>query len=245
MAVRRSGRPGGDPVRVLWLIKGLGPGGAEHLLVSTANGADTDRFRFDVGFLLNWKRTLEAPLAAAGVAAHCLDVKDAKDLRWIVRLRRLLASGRYDVVHVHSPLVGGVTRLVVLTLRRRPPIVSTEHNSWASHGRGTRLLNRLTFRLDAHHIAVSQQVVESLPEGLRDMVEVIVHGVDTALITAAAAERDAVRAELGVGPEQLAICTVANLRWQKGYPDLLAAAKTVIVAGHDVVFLAVGQGPLE
>lgn len=230
---------------MLWLIKGLGPGGAEHLLVSTAKGADPDRFRFSVAYLLNWKRTLDEPLRSLGVTTTCLDVKDAKDLRWVLRLRQHIKLGNFDVIHVHSPLVAGVTRLVVLTIRRHPPIISSEHNSWASHGRGTRLLNRITFRLDAAHIAVSQQVVDSLPARLRGRVEVIVHGVDTDALTAAAAERDAVRTELGVRPEQIAICTVANLRWQKGYPDLLAAAKTVIDAGHDVVFLAVGQGPLE
>ena len=234
-----------SPIRVLWLIKGLGPGGAEHLLVSTARGADAARFNFSVVYLLDWKTALVAPLEAAGVDAHCLGVNDARDLRWILRLRSLLRSGDYDVIHLHSPLVAAVFRLVTLTLRNRPPVVSTEHNSWASYGRSTRLLNRLTFRLDAAHIAVSQQVVLSLPAGLRPRTEVIVHGVDVAAISEARSEREAVRAELGLGPGQIAICTVANLRWQKGYPDLFAAAKQVIDQGHDVVFLSVGQGPLE
>lgn len=234
-----------SPIHVLWLIKGLGPGGAEHLLLSTARGADSERFSFSVAYLLDWKTALVAPLEAAGVDTHCLGVNDARDLRWILRLRSFLRTGDYDVVHVHSPLVAAVLRLVMLTLRNRPPVVSTEHNSWASYGRSTRLLNRLTFRLDAAHIAVSEQVIHSIPAGLRPRTEVIVHGVDLAAITDARLEREAVRAEFQLRPDQIVICTVANLRWQKGYPDLFAAAKQVIDEGHDVVFLAVGQGPLE
>lgn len=234
-----------EPIRVLWLIKGLGPGGAEHLLGSIARGANASRFNFSVGYLLNWKTALVEPLKAAGVETHCFDVRDARDPRWILRLRSLLRSSDYDVVHVHSPLVAGVSRLLLLTIRRRPPMLSTEHNSWASYDRPTRWLNRLTYRLDDANIMVSGQVLSSLPPKLQRRGEVIVHGVDVAAISKARSEREAVRAELGLGPGQIAICTVANLRWQKGYPDLFAAAKQVIDQGHDVVFLSVGQGPLE
>lgn len=232
-------------LRVLWLIKGLGPGGAEHLLVSTARGADSTRFRFSVAYVLNWKTALAGALENAQVGTHCLGVADARDVRWIVRLWRYMNANDFDVVHVHSPLVAAVARLTILTMRHRPVVVSTEHNSWESHGRWTRLFNRATFRLDAAHIGVSQQVVDSMPPRLQPRVEVIVHGVDVAAIAGARSERDAVRAEFGLRPEQVVICTVANLRWQKGYPDLLSAAKAVIEGGHDVVFLAVGQGPLK
>ena len=158
---------------------------------------------------------------------------------------RYLAAHHVDVIHVHSPMVAAIARLVRLTLRRRPPMISTEHNSWGSHSLVTRWFNRLTFRLDEFHIAVSDPVVESMPAGLRSMTETIVHGVDVAGIDSYRSERDVVRAELGLGVGAIAVCTVANLRWQKAYPDLLEAAEKVIAEGFDVVFLAAGQGPLE
>ena len=233
------------PIEVLWLIKGLGPGGAEHLLVSTARAADRGRFRFTVAYLLDWKDALVAPLEAEEVAVRCLGVTDARDLRWALRLRRFLRQHPFDIVHVHSPLVAAVARIVLLTLRDRPVMVSSEHNSWASHSTATRWLNRVTYRLDTAHIAVSSQVLSSLPAHLRDRTEVLVHGVDVAAVQAQRGDRAAARDELGIGPDQFAVCTIANLRWQKGYPDLMAAARQVIDEGHDVVFLAVGQGPLE
>lgn len=232
-------------MRVLWLIKGLGPGGAEHLLVSTARAADRCAFTFSTAYLLDWKTALVETLEAEAVEVSCLGVRRATDPRWLWRLRKLLVAGDFDVVHVHSPVVGVATRFVARTVRRRPKLLSTEHNSWASHTRWTRGANRFTFRLDDANIAVSEPVRSSLPEHLRDRVEVIVHGIDLTSVDAARAERNTVRAELGLEPQQVVLCTVANLRWQKGYPDLLQAAKTVIDAGHDVVFLAVGQGPLE
>jgi glycosyltransferase involved in cell wall biosynthesis len=92
---------------------------------------------------------------------------------------------------------------------------------------------------------VSDQVVESMPASLRAMTETIVHGVDVEDIDAYRPQRAAVRDELGLDEQTVAVCTVANLRWQKAYPDLLTAARTVIDEGFDVVFLAAGQGPLE
>ena len=55
----------------------------------------------------------------------------------------------------------------------------------------------------------------------------------------------AVRAELGVGPGEVLAVTVANLRAQKNYPGLLAAAQIVVDRGAPVRFAAAGQGPLE
>ena len=41
------------------------------------------------------------------------------------------------------------------------------------------------------------------------------------------------------------ITTVANLRTEKGYDVLLSAARLVLERSDEVVFLSVGQGPLE
>src|SRR4051812_41618037 len=47
-----------ERVRVLWVTKGLGPGGAERLLLSFAGGAAHDRFAFFAAYLLPWKDQL-------------------------------------------------------------------------------------------------------------------------------------------------------------------------------------------
>ena len=52
------------------------------------------------------------------------------------------------------------------------------------------------------------------------------------------------RAELGLDPDALVVGTVANLRAQKAYPDLLAAAAEVLERLPGARFVAVGQGPL-
>lgn len=237
---------GGDDgrTRVLWVSKGLGPGGAERLLLSFARGGDHSRFSFHAAYLLAGKSQLAGPLRAAGVETTCLDASHLADPRWLIRLRRLLAAGRFDVVHVHSPLVGALVRPVAMTVRPRPRLVSTAHNVWPSFHPATRALDRLTARLDDHAFAVSRAVHDSLPGRMRTSSEILVQGVDVDEIDRRRAERHERRAQLGVSDRRVVI-TVANLRADKDHPNLFAAAERVLADQSDVVFLAIGQGPLE
>lgn len=234
-------------IRVLWLVKGLGPGGAERLLVEHAAARDRDRFDYEIAYLLDWKRHLVPELEALGVRTRCLGVRSETDPRWPLRLARLLRGGDHDVVHAHSPLVASVARVELRTLprRRRPAMVYTEHNRWPSYRAPTRIANELTYSLDDAAFAVSEDVRQSISARHRDGVEVLVHGVDVERVRNAAGARDDVREELGVEPGELLAVTVANLRTNKNYPGLLAAARVVVDRGVPVRFVAAGQGPLQ
>ncbi len=232
--------------RVLWLIKGLGPGGAERLLLSLAKVHDRDAVRYAVAYVLPWKDHLVADIEATGVPTHLLSpVRGLADPAWPTRLRSLLARERYDVVHVHSPAVAAVARPLLRFARARPILVSTEHNVWSSFGRPTRWLNALTLPLDDRRLAVSDEVRDSLWPRWRRRTSVLLHGVPSAALGARRTERAAARAELGIGDGDVAIGIVANLRTSKDYPTLLAAAAEAVRASHHLVFVAVGQGPLE
>ena len=230
---------------MLWLTKGLGPGGAERLLVTHAAAADPEVVTYESAYLLPHKTQLVAELEAAGVVTHGLDSPRDLDPRWLARFRRLVTERDIDVVHAHSPAPAALARVALRSLpaRSRPAFVYTEHNRWPSHGRVTRAANAATFGLNDATIAVSEDVRASLPTSRRAGVQVIVHGIDVEAVHRLAAERDQVRAELDLAPETVVAITVANFRAPKGYPDLLAAARRVIDADPRVTFLVVGQGP--
>jgi glycosyltransferase involved in cell wall biosynthesis len=236
-----------ERLRVLHLIKGLGAGGAERLLVSAAQVRDRDAFEYAVAYLLPWKTAFVPDLEDLGVPTTCLAVRHEQDLRWLVRLRRLLDRERYDVVHVHSPYVAGMTRLVTRSMpkRARPRIVSTEHNIWPSHSRLSRALNTATFPIGDAWLAVSDEVRGSMSARVRGRVEVVVHGIVLGDIEHALTQREAVRSELGLRDDEVAVATVANFRAQKAYPDLFTAARLLADRNVPARFVVVGQGPLE
>ncbi|MGH8978828.1 MAG: glycosyltransferase [Acidimicrobiia bacterium] len=239
---------GSPPRRVLWLIKGLGSGGAEQLLVSSARLRSREEVAYRVVYLLPWKDALVGALQHEGVSASCLGSRSSWDIRWLARLRKVLLSEPVDIVHAHSPVAAAGARLIVRTLprRKRPAMVTTEHNVWSSHQRLTRWANASTAGLDDVTVAVSVAVRESMPPRLRSRTRVVRYGVDVdAVLAAAEGARDSVRSDLGLAPDDVVVGTVANFRSSKAYPDLLAAASTVVDEVPNVRFVAVGQGPLE
>jgi glycosyltransferase involved in cell wall biosynthesis len=239
--------PAARPIRVLWLVKGLGPGGAEHLMVAAATVRDRDAFRYEADYLLPWKNALVGDLERLGVPTRCLEVRDERDLRWAWRLRARLLREPVDILHAQSPYPAGIARLVVRTLPRRvrPRLVYTVHNTFQSFSTPTRILNGLTYPLDDADLAVSVEVHETIWRHLRDRTEIVVHGVLLDRVRAALAERDRTRAELGIGPDEPAVGTIANFRAQKDYPNLLATARLLVDRGWPGRVVAVGQGPLE
>jgi glycosyltransferase involved in cell wall biosynthesis len=232
---------------VLWLTKGLGRGGAEWLLVTSARHLDRAAFDVRAVYLLPHKVALVDDLEAAGVPVTCLGRSLVYDPRWLATLRRLLIDDPVDVVHAHNPSIAVGTRLVVRSLPRRlrPRVVVTDHNVWHGYARPTRWAEALTGRPDDARITVSQAVLETVPARLLDRAQVVVQGIEVDQVTAQRERRAEVRAELGINPDTLVVGTVANLRPQKAYPDLLHASREVIDTLADVRFLAVGQGPQE
>jgi glycosyltransferase involved in cell wall biosynthesis/SAM-dependent methyltransferase len=236
-----------DRVRVLWLIKGLGPGGAETLLAASAAARDRDHFDYATAFVVPEKQALVPALEEAGVEVTCLGARGRAELRWPWRLRRRLVEQPVDIVHAHSPLVAAGARIVARTLPRqaRPVTVSTEHNIWPAYAVSTRILNAVTYPLDRAHFAVSDQVRRSIPAWWQRRTETLVHGIAVDEVRAHRSQRERMRAELGVAPDECLAVTVANYRVHKDYPTLLAAARMVRDQGLPVRFVAVGQGPLE
>jgi glycosyltransferase involved in cell wall biosynthesis len=241
--------PAGDgQVKVLWLIKGLGAGGAERLIWMFARTGDRARFDYEVAYVVPWASAMVPSIEAAGVPVHCLRGPRQFSTLWVVRLRRLLRQHRYDIVHAHSPSVAAVLRVLVRSIPRsqRPTVMSTEHCTWWSYRPLTRWANAVTCRLDSARIAVSTQVRESMWRRAREGVQVIVHGVMTEeLVRMDGTDRELVRSGLGILPGEVLIATVGNFRSQKAYSDLLAAARQVVDGCSQARFVAIGYGPLE
>lgn len=232
--------------RVLWLTKGLGPGGTERLLVAFARTVDRERFSCTAAYLLPEKDHLVSELGEAGTEAVCLEGASERDLRWAGRLRRLVVDRGIDIVHVHAPYPAAVARPVLRSLgRHRPAIVYTEHNSWDGYGRATRWANAVTYPLDDARLAVSPAALASMPAPFRRRTELLIHGIDLDEVASHRTGRARVRAELGVDDRTVLVVTVANLRGHKDYPTLLGAVRRLLDLGASVRVVAVGQGPLD
>ena len=238
-------------LHILQVIKCLGYGGAERLLVDMVASGDRQAFDYQVAYVLTAEDALVPAIADGGTPVHSLGSRGNWDFRWMTRLRTLILDGRFDVVHFHLPYTVALGRLVVASIPRpkRPAIVYTEHSQWDKMAVLIRGLNRAFIGLDQSLIVISETARDALPRALQHDARVIVHGIDLSrsesLLAHRAEVRSEVRAELGIREGEVVVLTVANLRSEKGYDVLLDAARLIEDRGLPVRFVAVGRGPLE
>lgn len=232
------------PARVLWLAKGLGRGGTEGLLTNSAAHIDPARFEVEVAYLLPWNNAMAADLRAQGVPVHCLRQRFEADLSWILRLRKLVRERRYNIVHTHMPLPAAEARVALR--RRGTALVHTEHNTWQSYRRSTRILNARTLGHNDAVIAVSNAVAASIKGGHnRPPVHVVYHGIDYSAARRGAAARKHARTTLAIDENDFVIGTVGNFRLEKDQRTLVKAMGILRLSHPDVTLVMVGFGPLE
>jgi glycosyltransferase involved in cell wall biosynthesis len=229
-------------MRVLHIITGLEPGGAEHQLRLLLKHLPQ---RCEVVALANPGSVAEA-IRADGTPVHVVPMRGNRDMTVLPRLVRLIRSGRFDVVHTHLYRACVYGRLAARLAGVRH-VVATEHSLGVGliEGRRTtaavRALYLATERLGQRTIAVSGTVADRLQAwGVRrDRIRVIPNGIDAAELRYDPAVRAATRAALGIPADAPVIGAVGRLVPTKRF-DLLIRA----VAGlPGATLLLAGDGP--
>jgi glycosyltransferase involved in cell wall biosynthesis len=156
------------------------------------------------------------------------------DVRSAVELWRVLRRERPDVLHTHNPKPGVYGRIVG-RIAGVPIVVNTVHGLYATPDDAwTRRVG--VYALEAVASRFSDAELIQNPEDFELMrrmrltrrARLIGNGVDLERFDPdrfTYAERRAVRAELGVDPDQLVVGTVGRLVAEKGYPELFAAVR--------------------
>jgi len=234
--------------KVLWLIKGLGLGGAEKLLALSLPHIDRSRFEYEVAYFLPWKNALVPEFERAGVKVHCLNQKRHFDPRGWLRLVRLLKETKPDLLHMHLPYAAVLGRLALLTAPV-PVSLYTEHNVFERYNRLMAFAHSKTYSMNDGVIFVSQAVESSVRDRVkfngRPKGSVIWNGIDIAQIDNWQGDPSCYRKEFGIPVDAQVIVTVANFTPKKRHEDLLRAARQVVDVYPTTRFVLVGSGPLE
>ena len=157
---------------------------------------------------------------------HEVDVRAKVDPLGILRIRRILLDGKFDLVHTHLS-----TSSVNGTLAGRlaqVPALSTVHG----------MSGKLSFVAANHLIAVSEQVKSHLvAQGVRaDRVSVVYNGYSPAAPSAEA------RSILGIPADAIVVGTVARVTAAKGVDDAIRAIALLRQSIPNLRYLLVGEG---
>ncbi len=210
------------------VLHSLEVGGAEVLAARLARSLKGDyRFLF---LCLDELGSLGRELREEGFPVEVLDRRSGLDWQCARRLSEIGRRERVDVLQAHqyTPFFYcAASRL----LRGRPPVLFTEHGRHhPDYPRRKRMLaNRFLLRGRDRVVAVGEAVRQALihNEGIAPKrVEVIHNGIPLVRfeVRLTATERAAVRAEIGIGSEDLVLIQVARLDYLK---DHATAIRTI------------------
>ncbi len=194
-------------------------------------------------------------LAARGIRhialAHATrSMAPRHDVAAFAELRGLFRSLRPDIVHTHNPKPGVYGRLAARTARV-PAIVNTVHGLYATPDDGF-AKRAVVYSLERIAAAASHAELVQNPEDvpvLRHLgipatkLTVLGNGVDLARFRPDrydARRRAELRAEWGVGPDDIVCGAVGRLVWEKGYRALFDAAATLRDRVPNLRFVVVG-----
>jgi glycosyltransferase involved in cell wall biosynthesis len=239
-------------MKVLHIMTAIDRGGAENHLMELVTHQCGAGFEVSVAYLKG--QGYWAPrMRELGAAVHFLDLKFYGDLKPVMRLRRLIAEGGFDLLHAHLPPAELYVRLALLGMNgRRLPMLISKHNDCAFHELpGERLLGRWVARRAWRVVAISQAVHDfmvgptlGLPPA---QVETIYYGSDPRPyedVPASAAA--ALRRQWGAMDDTLVIGFMGRFVPQKDIPTLLRAyAQFARALPGRSKLVIVGQGPLE
>lgn len=237
--------------RILHVIDHLGSGGAQEAVCQLVKYRQTQRFQPEVVSLHGFGHYYEV-LRSWGVPVRTLVPQGfarAAIPFIFLRLFRLLARNRYDIVHTH--LIGANVLATPLAALYRVPVRVTHdqtHDDVRDYSVIHRWLDMLANRLNHHVIAVSSSIraflhcKEKLPD---DKISVIYNSVDLMRFSGSnnPKAREGERHRWDLPADGLIVGGVGRLHYQKNFPLFLEVAAEVCARFPQALFVIAGEGP--
>jgi len=226
-------------MHILHTEASCGWGGQELRILSESTGMIARGHR--VTLACPPQATIAGEAAKAGLAVIPLPIAK-KRLAGLLAVRRLLASGGFDVVNTHSSTDAWLVALASASLHGAPPMVRTRHisapiaatptNRWLyARASGFVVTTGEALREDViRRTGCAPGRVASIPTGIDDR-------------RFAPGDRDAARRALGLPTTRTIVGIVATLRSWKGHRFLVDAIRAL--DDPSLLLVIVGDGPQQ
>jgi len=234
-------------LRVVQIISDLGLGGAEKLLVTTAEQAKAYSLDLTIISLgASNDQIILDELNKNGATVHFFPANHLLDLRRIFHLTHFLRIGDFDLVQCHlehANIIGALCgRLSGL------PVVATMHSTRRGSWRFSSAMEFLEIwcmRLFAKRImAVAYRIADNYQVRLRGKpIDVIPNAVSVPE-EISKDERTRLRQEIAGDASRPIVISVGRLSPPKGYEDLVTAFSFLTSTYPKVLLIIVGEGPL-
>jgi glycosyltransferase involved in cell wall biosynthesis len=228
-------------MRVLHVLAELKPSGAEMMLAAAGPAFAGRGVESEILSTGSDAGDMAPRLASAGYRVHHLPF--GKTPSYFLRVFRLMRSGRYEVIHLHTERANFWFGLVALAARPTR-VVRTIHSVFSFHGalrRRRGFQRRVLGRLGVTHVACSRSV--QMNERARFGLETryVPNWYDSGrFYTRSELERSEARQSLGISEAESVIVTAGNCADVKNHAALITALARIRHTGR-VVYLHAGS----
>ncbi|MBD3379954.1 MAG: glycosyltransferase [Candidatus Omnitrophica bacterium] len=249
-----------EQLKILHAITRLDKGGSAFNTLLSAMGSAQRGYLVDLlyGATTDTDPDLLARVEASGV--HLLEEKElvrdicfAKDLKAYSRIKKVIRTGKYDVVHAHSSKAGFLARLAARKCRVKC-VVYTPHGH-VFYGYFSRFLSLFSLALERFAAGYCDRIIgltgSECREWLRfgvgapEMFRVVPSGLEFDRIAQRKRNTASWKTRYGIGEAQKIIGAVGRFVDIKGFEYFIRAAIDQLSKRDDVVFVLVGDGPMK
>lgn len=228
-------------IRVLHTIDTTGPGGAETIFVNLVKGLD--RQEFEPVVAIRGPGWVCDELQKNGISPVFINSKGAFNFGYLWELISVIRGNQVDVVQSH--LLGSNLYCSLAGMICGVPVVSTFHGfvDINEKERFSTIKSMIINQGSARLVFVSDRLKEFYvaQKGFAINKSVtICNGVDTSAFKPQ--RDDSIRQKFEVGPDNILVGAVGNIRPAKGYEYLLDAAKLVVERFPHFRFVVAGEG---
>ncbi|MFH1231926.1 MAG: glycosyltransferase family 4 protein [Planctomycetota bacterium] len=255
-------------IKLLYIITRLIKGGATNVVASLCNGLNPDLYEITLvcgkiekplgNTLHNNPSELNNKVKLVVLSDLIREIKPIKDILALIKLYRLIKNGNFDIVHTHTSKAGAIGRLAA-KLAGVPFVIHSPHGHIFSGNipnvpknsfllKCLLTLERFTALFTDKFITptyIEKKEELALGIGHHNKFVVIPNGVELNRFENQAIDPIVKRKELGLTPDNKAICTVARLSEEKGIHYLIEALPLIIKEIPLVKLILVGEGPLR
>jgi len=237
-------------LKLLFVLRDLGFGGAERQVLELCRGLDREKFEITIALFFEeggyYKEMLET-----GVDVRLLAQKHTYKLACFSLLKELMKQEQFDVVHTYLPIANFLGGLAARCVGARNVICSMRNANPFSFLDPFCLMDLIAFHLFADKVlANSKSVAHKVQEDYRvrrDKIRMIYNGKDIGRFEKSSGDSSGLRNEIGIPPQSKVVLSVGRVTKQKGHADLVRAADILInkEKRDDLCFLIVGKAEDE
>jgi len=238
---------------IVFLIDGLGWGGAERLMVPILANIDRELFSVRVGvFQIRNGNPIADDLRSLGIPVDLIPVPYLRDLTAVSRIASYLKDVKADLIHAQLELgdiLGGIA-----ALRMHLPSVSTLHTMPSQDmSLKSRLHQEVEYFCLRHFFNMVISVSNEARQFHRKIGRLsdqktctIYNGIDLSNFpTASQLDRKIVLNEFSIPTSATVLITVAVLRELKGIQYMIRALPKILAANPDLYYLVAGSGDFQ